>query len=343
MNLTCENCRETLSSYLSDLPEEWAKIISNSLCESINFEECIDCNTVKDCETLTSLSEFSRNGLEICITYTDEKSVETKRCFDFGYMVEDSLVNIVPGCLSDGPEWSGYTDAGKWQAIIDKACGCCEPTTTTTSTTTTSSTTTTTTAGPTTTTTSTTTTTTVPCTQYTITNNDIETHTATFSDCETLVTPDYLLFPEDSITVCAVTGSVFAEGCDITVGEPCSGGTTSTTTTTTEAPTTTTTTSTTTEEPTTTSTTTTTTQPYAPLQARYSAFLSNLCSRPIHLIHINAGDTFGTGTTVYTDPTLLSPLTGTRFIVEISEGIIYNIDFDTGVIGSPTGNLCGVV
>lgn len=71
---------------------------------------------------------------------------------------------------------------------------------------------------------------------------------------------------------------------------------------------------------------------------RYNNNVSTICGEFANDVY-TAG-TWGTGTTVYTDASLTTPLTGYTYIVETSAGVIYNINPSTGVIGSDTGLNC---
>lgn len=149
-----------LEEILKDLPDKWRDALIEILLKIQDERESVSCEEVRDCETLTTLSEFTQTDTEICITYTDEDEVSVTRCFDIDTIINDSFEDIDPGCIATQDAWDSMTYTEKIQALIDTVCNCCPATTTTTS----SSTTTTTTEETTTTTTtssSTTTTTTV--------------------------------------------------------------------------------------------------------------------------------------------------------------------------------------
>jgi hypothetical protein len=119
--------------------------------------------------------------------------------------------------------------------------------------------------------------------------------------------------------------------------------TTSTTTTTTTAPTTTTstTTSTTTAPTTTTSTTTTTTTlAYSTFTIRANNNETIVCAQTPQNVYVAQGSTITTGTQVFTNTFLTTPLLGADFIVDVAIGDIYNISSGNGQIGSATGNFC---
>lgn len=153
-----------LEEILKDLPSKWRDILIKLLLE-IQEDIPIDCNDVKECETLTTLSEFTQTGSDICITYTDENGVETERCFSLETTINNTLDDVDPSCVTTPTLWNQMSLTEKFQALIDTVCNCCPSTTTTSTTTTTTeapvtTTSTTTTTTDTTTTTSTTTTTT---------------------------------------------------------------------------------------------------------------------------------------------------------------------------------------
>lgn len=127
-----------LEEILKDLPSKWREDLIRILLEIQEgcSTEILDCNEVKECETLTSLSEFTQNGTEICITYTDEHEVSVERCFDMANIINnffDSTV-IAPGCITSETIWNTMTVDEKFQALIDTICNCCPETTTTTTT-----------------------------------------------------------------------------------------------------------------------------------------------------------------------------------------------------------------
>lgn len=137
-----------MGAYLCNIPYQWRTQIAKVICLSIADQQSLDCQMVKDCETVTTLSTFSVNGTEICITYRDENGVSFERCFDIETIINNSLDGIDPKCITTQEIWDSLSYEERIQAIIDYACTCEEITTTSTTTTSTSSTTTTTTVGP---------------------------------------------------------------------------------------------------------------------------------------------------------------------------------------------------
>ena len=149
INITCNNCEQVVSEYLCDLPSEWRKQITKVICQTLTSQTTIDCEDIKNCETVTSLSGFSVQGTEVCITYKDEKGISFVRCFNWNDVQNSTLDDVDPRCITSQEIWDDMSYAERIQAIIDFACDCAITTTTTTTTssttTTTSSTTTTTT------------------------------------------------------------------------------------------------------------------------------------------------------------------------------------------------------
>jgi hypothetical protein len=133
-----------LEEILKDIPSTWRDELIKILLEiQDGCTESIDCEQVKECETLTTLSEFTQNGTEICITYTDEHEVSVERCFDVGNIINNffDTTNIAPGCITSESAWNTMSVDEKFQALIDTICNCCPETTTTSTSTTTTTTT----------------------------------------------------------------------------------------------------------------------------------------------------------------------------------------------------------
>jgi len=133
-------CKEQILAKLTDIPPSWANQIASVICDTINTD--ILCGKVHNCETITSISDFTTgggpHGTEVCITYTDEHGVAIKRCFDMYNIINDSLYDVEPNCLMSKQQWQSRTFTQQWQAIINKVCEDCSPIvlTSTTSTTT---------------------------------------------------------------------------------------------------------------------------------------------------------------------------------------------------------------
>jgi hypothetical protein len=75
-------------------------------------------------------------------------------------------------------------------------------------------------------------------------------------------------------------------------------------------------------------------------QAKYGSDLSTMCSQSQQTVYIISFGAFTTGTTVYSDAALTTPLTGNIYISEVISGTIWNINSSTGVIGTSTGIIC---
>lgn len=124
-----------LEEILSVLPSKFRDAIIEILLEIQNEIVSVDCDTVTECETLTSLSEFTQEGTQICITYTDEDGVSTERCFDIETTINEQLEQVDAGCITTPTLWNQMSLTDKFQSIIDTICSCCPSTSTTTTTT----------------------------------------------------------------------------------------------------------------------------------------------------------------------------------------------------------------
>lgn len=124
--------KQQILEHLSPLPCDWAQSIANVLCEFQSSIQTPDCNKVKECETLTSLSDFVIDGNSVCITYKDENKVSVERCFDVTEILNNSVNDIDSGCVASSTSWNGMSYLEKFQAIIDTLCNCCPSVTTTT-------------------------------------------------------------------------------------------------------------------------------------------------------------------------------------------------------------------
>lgn len=174
MKITCNNCEELIQSYLCDLPSAWAKQMATVICKFINPSVPLECNDVKKCETLTSLSAFTVNGSEVCIDYTDENGSTVHRCFN----MEDIGLSLDPKCIMSQEDWDVLTWNEKIQAIIDYSCSCAPSTT---------------------------------CTCYTVHNNETEAGVVAYKinyiDCNFTVQSTTSLFG-DTNSFCAITGTI---------------------------------------------------------------------------------------------------------------------------------------
>lgn len=172
-----------IKTILSKFPAQWAKIIEDILCKMSNNSSTDTCSLQRDCQTLTSLSDFVQEGTTACWTFVDENEVSFKRCLDVSWIVETLFDDIDSTCIGvSKTDWLNMTIRDRIQAIVNDVLSCCEVTTTTT----TSSTTTTTTEAVTTTTTSTTETTTEEPTTTTTTTTETTTEAPTTTTTTTL-------------------------------------------------------------------------------------------------------------------------------------------------------------
>jgi len=124
---------------LKDIPKKWAdaliEILMNITASCTAGQ--VDCATVKECETVTTISEWVTTGTEVCITFTNEEGIEIERCFDVENILNEQLNNgnIDPGCITTPTVWNTLSYTEKFQALIDTVCNCCPTTSTTTTTT----------------------------------------------------------------------------------------------------------------------------------------------------------------------------------------------------------------
>ena len=118
--------QEQIELYLSGLPSKWKDQLVQILCLIKDQKQQPDCATVKSCETVTSLSDFTVNGSIVSIQYKDEHGVTVTRSFDLENVLEEQLGDLDPGCLTDVITWSNMTLIERLQMLIDAHCNCCE-------------------------------------------------------------------------------------------------------------------------------------------------------------------------------------------------------------------------
>lgn len=133
MKITCQNCEQLVREYLCNIPYQWRNQIAKAICVMLNEQQTLDCKQVKECETLTTLSSFSVEDTEICITYTGENGIAVTRCFDWT-QIACPLDDVDPKCIMSQEDWDLLTCQEKMQAIVDYACYCGTNSTTTTTT-----------------------------------------------------------------------------------------------------------------------------------------------------------------------------------------------------------------
>lgn len=130
------NCNIDLDKFLCDIPKEWRDGIVKALCFTLN-QTSVNCNNIKNCETLTSLSPFSILGNILNVTYKDENGYLHIASTDIQELLDNVLDDIDPKCLTSPETWATLTHIERIQLLIDESCICCPSTTTTTSTSTT--------------------------------------------------------------------------------------------------------------------------------------------------------------------------------------------------------------
>jgi hypothetical protein len=129
---TCTPCEQELSALLPSLPSKWRDQLVSVLCEIRAQQTTEGCEKVKECETVTSLSGFTLSGSSACIEYTNEAGVTVERCFDISSILNNTMNDIIPSCVSSQEEWDAMTYLQRIQSWIDAHCECCDTTTTTT-------------------------------------------------------------------------------------------------------------------------------------------------------------------------------------------------------------------
>lgn len=117
--------KEKLDQYLGSLPSAWREKLTTLLCELDSDRNKVNCQDVKNCETLTSLSAFTITGTVVSIKYKDEKGVTTTRSFDASNILNNSLSGIDPNCLTSQSNWNTLSYQQRIQLLIDSHCDCC--------------------------------------------------------------------------------------------------------------------------------------------------------------------------------------------------------------------------
>lgn len=124
--MDCKECEKQLTEYLAEVPSKWREQLISVLCQIKTDKQALDCQVVKDCETITSLSEFTVDGSITSIVYTDENDVSYTRTFDVSSILDNLMNTIDPSCLMSEEDWLNLNFVGKFQAIVDAHCECCE-------------------------------------------------------------------------------------------------------------------------------------------------------------------------------------------------------------------------
>ncbi len=117
--------KEQIETYLSSLPEKWKNDLVQILCLIKEQKQEPDCATVKSCETVTTLSDFTVNGTIVSIQYKNEQGVTVTRSFDATQIVNNTLNDLDPNCLATEEQWASLTFAERIQLLIDSHCNCC--------------------------------------------------------------------------------------------------------------------------------------------------------------------------------------------------------------------------
>lgn len=118
--------KQQIEEYLKDIPSKWKDSLVQLLCEINSSQNTVSCEDVKNCETLTSLSEFSVNETQISIQYTGEDGVTVTRSVDISSVLNNIFDDLDPECLTDITTWQNLSFKEKLQLIIDSHCNCCD-------------------------------------------------------------------------------------------------------------------------------------------------------------------------------------------------------------------------
>lgn len=117
--------KQQIEQYLSGLPSKWKDKLVEILCLIKAEKQTPDCQKVKECETLTTLSDFEVEGSLVSIQYKNEAGVTVTRSFDAAQIVNETLNHIDPNCLTTEEIWVSMTLNERIQLLIDSHCNCC--------------------------------------------------------------------------------------------------------------------------------------------------------------------------------------------------------------------------
>jgi len=117
--------KQQIEEMLSAIPSKWREQLATILCQIKEDKESVDCNKVKECETVTSMSDFTVSGTTISIKYTDENGVQVTRSVDIESALNGTLDDLQPNCLASPSEWNALSYNERIQLIIDAHCACC--------------------------------------------------------------------------------------------------------------------------------------------------------------------------------------------------------------------------
>lgn len=84
------NCCE-LPGYISSFPQTWRNELSELLCKIMTERQNIDCNNVKDCETVTVFNSFTLNDTFLNLSYINERGEITTRQVDLSSILNGNL------------------------------------------------------------------------------------------------------------------------------------------------------------------------------------------------------------------------------------------------------------
>lgn len=124
--MDCKTCKDQLTDYLKDVPSKWRDQLIILLCQIKEDKQNPDCQAVKDCETVTSLSDFVVDGSTASVVYTDENDVSYTRSFDVSLVLNNLINEVDPQCLMSEGDWLNLNFVEKFQSIVDSHCECCE-------------------------------------------------------------------------------------------------------------------------------------------------------------------------------------------------------------------------
>lgn len=101
VDLTSLTCKQYFSNILTGINCSWKQQLIEALCTAYSIPTELTCEQVHNCETITSLSEFTSEDGTICIDFTDETGTIFTRCFE----LDDSEITITAdnGLIKDTP------------------------------------------------------------------------------------------------------------------------------------------------------------------------------------------------------------------------------------------------
>lgn len=117
--------KEQVEKYLGNLPSKWKTQLTEVLCLIKDDKAQIDCDKVKECETITTLSDFSYEGSVVTITYTNEAGVAVNRSINLENLLNRLLEDVDPSCLTSPEVWASLSFIQKISLIISSQCTCC--------------------------------------------------------------------------------------------------------------------------------------------------------------------------------------------------------------------------